>query len=252
MSQASLLLPEPPPFDPLGGARWRIDQGDAVDFLRALPDASVDLVTTDPAYESLEKFRAIGTTTRLKKSAASSNEWFEIFPNPRFPALLREVYRVLARDSHFYMHCDQETGFHVKPLAEVVGFKFWKAIIWKKGRRIGMGYHYRANHEWVLFFEKGKRKLADLSIPDVLDFDRIDKGYPTEKPWELSRVFIEQSSSPGQLVVDPFAGSASAGEAAVRTGRRFLGCDLKAGAVALGMGRLGRVAEGIARVGALP
>jgi site-specific DNA-methyltransferase (adenine-specific) len=58
---------------------------DAVAWLRDLPSESVDLVVTDPAYESLEKHRAIGTTTRLKHSKASSNDWFTIFPNNRFP-----------------------------------------------------------------------------------------------------------------------------------------------------------------------
>ena len=36
---------------------------DAVQWLRELPTESVDLVVTDPAYESLEKHRAVGTTT---------------------------------------------------------------------------------------------------------------------------------------------------------------------------------------------
>jgi site-specific DNA-methyltransferase (adenine-specific) len=48
---------------------------DAVDWLRDLPAESVDLLITDPAYESLEKHRAVGTTTRLKHSKASSNDW---------------------------------------------------------------------------------------------------------------------------------------------------------------------------------
>jgi site-specific DNA-methyltransferase (adenine-specific) len=239
-AQASLFAPEPP-VDILAGARWRIDQGDCIEWLRALPDASVDLITTDPAYESLEKHRAIGTTTRLKESAGSSNKWFEIFPNSRFPELFAEAFRVLRRDTHLYMHCDQETGFHVKPIAEAAGFRFWKALVWEKDR-IGMGYHYRAKHEWVLFLEKGKRKLANLGIPDVLHFPRVDKKYPTEKPWELSKVFVEQSSLLGEIVVDMFAGSASAGEAALRAGRRFLGCDLSVDAVTLGRERLGAIA----------
>ena len=63
---------------------------DAVDWLRDLAPESVDLVITDPAYESLEKHRAIGTTTRLKHSKASSNDWFNIFPNARFGELFTE------------------------------------------------------------------------------------------------------------------------------------------------------------------
>ncbi len=51
-----------------------LNNGDAVDWLRLLPDQSVDLVVTDPPYESLEKHRATGTTTRLKHSKASSND----------------------------------------------------------------------------------------------------------------------------------------------------------------------------------
>ena len=43
---------------------------DAVDWLRDQPAESLDLLITDPAYESLEKHRAVGTTTRLKHSKA--------------------------------------------------------------------------------------------------------------------------------------------------------------------------------------
>ena len=48
-------------------SRYELMTCDAVDWLRALPTASVDMVVTDPPYESLEKHRAVGTTTRLKR-----------------------------------------------------------------------------------------------------------------------------------------------------------------------------------------
>src|SRR6187397_2749067 len=99
---------------------------DAVGWLREQPAESIDLLITDPAYESLEKHRAIGTTTRLRHSKSSSNDWFQIFPNARFPELFREIYRVLRRHSHFYLFCDSETMFVAKPIAEAAGFKFWK------------------------------------------------------------------------------------------------------------------------------
>lgn len=198
---------------------------DAVDWLKTLPDGSVDLVVTDPPYESLEKHRKIGTTTRLKVSAASSNEWFSIFPNERFESLLAEIYRVMKKNSHFYIFCDQETMFVLKPIGEKVGFKFWKPIVWNK-MAIGMGYHYRAKYEFILFFEKGKRKLNSLSIPDILEFKRIRNGYPTEKPIELLELLIEQSSSEGEVVIDPFFGSGSALKAATNLGRDCKGCDI--------------------------
>ena len=205
--------------------RFQLTRGDAVAWLRTLPDESIDLVVTDPPYESLEKHRAIGTTTRLKHSKASSNDWFEIFPNDRFAELFAEIYRVLKKNTHFYLYCDPETMFVAKPLAEAAGFKFWKQIVWDKVQ-IGMGYHYRARYECILFFEKGKRKLNDLGVADIITHPRIRGGYPAEKPPQVTEVLISQSTEPGALVIDPFMGSGSTGVAAIGLGRNFMGNDL--------------------------
>ena len=212
-------------IDPAPIAEARVETCDAVELLRRLPDASVDLIVTDPAYESLEKHRAIGTTTRLKHSKSSSNDWFTIFPNARFPELFQEAHRVLKKHAHLYLFCDQETMFVAKPDGEKAGFKFWKPIVWDKCA-IGMGYHYRSRYELVLFFEKGKRKLHDLSVPDILTERPTRGGSPREKPPAVSEVLVRQSSDPGDLVVDPFCGSGSVGVAARKLGRRFLGSDI--------------------------
>src|SRR5688500_14818739 len=216
---------------------------DAVEWLRAQPAESIDCVITDPAYESLEKHRAVGTTTRLKHSKSSSNDWFTIFPNARFAELFEQAYRVLRRDTHFYLLCDAETMFVAKPVAEQAGFKFWKPLVWDK-RTIGMGYHYRARYEFILFFEKGKRRLNDLGISDVLSVPRVHGGYPAEKPVGVSEILIGQSSQPGDTIADPFMGSGSVGVAALKAGRRFLGNDLNLEAVRLSAARLRQFGEG--------
>jgi site-specific DNA-methyltransferase (adenine-specific) len=216
---------------------------DAVEWLRAQRDESIDLLVTDPAYESLEKHRAVGTTTRLKHSKGSSNDWFTVFPNARFGELFGEAFRALKRNTHLYLYCDAETAFIVKPIAEEAGFKFWKPLVWDK-KTIGMGYHYRARYEFILFFEKGKRRLNDLGIADVIAVPRIHRGYPAEKPSAVSEVLIKQSSLPGELVADPFMGSGSVGIAALKTGRRFNGCDLNSEAVRLTADRLRQFGSG--------
>ena len=132
--------------------------------------------------------------------------------------------------------------FVAKPAGEAAGFKFWKPIVWHKVR-LGMGYHYRATYELVLFFEKGKRKLNDLGVPDVLAVPRVFNGYPTEKPVEVSEVLVSQSTTPGELVVDPFMGSASVGVAAARLGRDFAGNDLNPAALLLARERLTPLAD---------
>ena len=217
---------------------------DAVDWLREQPTGSIDLLITDPAYESLEKHRAIGTTTRLKHSKSSSNDWFTVFPNARFGELFQEVHRVLRRDTHFYLFCDAETMFIAKPEAERAGFRFWKPLVWDK-RTIGMGYHYRSRYEFILFFEKGKRRLNDLGIADIISEPRIHRGYPAEKPSAVSEVLITQSSREGDVVADPFMGSASVGMAALKLGRRFTGTDLNPEATRVAGERLAQF--GVAR-----
>jgi site-specific DNA-methyltransferase (adenine-specific) len=223
---------------------FEICNRDAVDWLREQPTGSIDLLITDPAYESLEKHRAIGTTTRLKHSKSSSNDWFTVFPNARFDELFQEVHRVLRRDSHFYLFCDAETMFDAKPKAERAGFRFWKPLVWDK-RTIGMGYHYRSRYEFILFFEKGKRRLNDLGIADIISEPRIHRGYPAEKPSAVSEVLIAQSSREGDVVVDPFMGSASVGIAALKLGRRFMGTDLNPEATRVAGERLAQF--GVAR-----
>ena len=208
-----------------------LHQGDAVTWLRSLASGSVDLIDIDVAYESLEKHRAIGTTTRLTGS------WFEIFRNERIPELFAECCRVLRSDRHFYFWCDQETMFVAKPIAEAAGFKFWKPLVWDK-QTIGMGYHYRARYEFILFFEKGKRRLNNLGTADVLQAKRITGGYPTEKPVEIHRTLIEQSTQPGELVIDAFMGSGSAGVAAVECERSFAGNDLSPASIAMASARI--------------
>ena len=97
--------------------------------------------------------------------------------------------------------------------------------------------------EFILFFEKGKRKLNDLGQPDIIECPRVYNGYPTEKPVEVSEVLIRQSTIEGELVVDPFMGAGSVGVAALKLRRQFAGNDLCSEAVGIARRRLVRDAS---------
>lgn len=212
---------------------------DYLEWVSELPDESVDLVISDPPYASLEKHRKTGTTTRLKKSQASSNEWFSVIPNAKLPELMKELYRVLRPKTHCYMFCDDETSDVLRRAGQEAGFHCWKRLVWFK-EVMGMGYHYRAAYEFILFFEKGTkpavmgnnfsgtRQLNDRGVMDVLSFKRL-KGkqyYPTQKPLPLMEVLVTNSTNPGETVIDPFMGSGVVGQAAIANGRRFWGTDI--------------------------
>lgn len=214
-------------------------QADGLSVLQDMADESIDSIVTDPAYESLEKYRKVGTTTRLKVSESSSNKWFDVVPNEYIGEQLIEMYRVLKNNSHAYIMCDQETMFYIRPAAESAGFKWWKAIIWDKGRD-GMGYHYRASHEVICFIEKGQRQLNSKSISDILKVKSLrGKGnYPTEKPVELSEILIKNSTNLGDTILDLYAGSGSVMEAALKNGRNAIGVDTSSNAINVAKARM--------------
>jgi len=216
---------------------YDVHQGDAFEWLRAMPAESVDLFLTDPPYQSLEKHRARGTTTRLKQSKGSSNEWFSVIGDDRMPELLREAYRVLRPDRHAYVFCDPDTLFVLRPAAQAAGFEFRRIIVWDKARA-GMGYGYRRQTEFVIYLRKGNRQVADLGVSDLIRCPGIRGGYPTEKPVPLLETLIFQSTQRGELVIDPFMGSGSAGVAAIGLGCSFRGCDISPRSLALAQERL--------------
>lgn len=223
---------------------------DVMDSLRALPDECIDLTVTDPAYESLERHRAKGSTTRLSQSKASSNEWFEVISNERMRGVFAELYRVHRPRTHLYILSDEATNEVYKTLARDAGWWVWKSLVWLKTTKVGlpkggMGYHWRNATERVLFLEKrsspqvcqadwtvrldpkGKgRQLNNKGWTDVIMAEPVRNSYPTEKPSTLLRPLIENSTAPGERVYDPFAGSGSLGEAAHYLGRRFTLSDL--------------------------
>lgn len=61
-----------------------------------------------------------------------------------------------------------------------------------------------------------------LKIPNILG----NKKHPTEKPVELLKVLIENSSNEGDIIMDCFMGSGSTGIACINTNRKFVGIEI--------------------------
>src|SRR5205085_7748613 len=102
--------------------------------------------------------------------------------------------------------------------------------------------NYGQMHELIVFAQKGTRPLTNpQEATDLLRFARVGENgrlHPTEKPLPLLEYLIGQSSYPGEVVCDPFAGAASTLVAAQNTGRRFLGMELDAAWYSQGLARL--------------
>lgn len=201
---------------------------DAFAFLETLPNESVDLVFTDPPYWTLNKWRNMGTTTRLGGNSDKDKQtgWFETIDSEELRRLICEIYRVLKKDRHAFIMCDGQTLKWILGYVEKAGFDYYKPLIWDKVS-LGMGYHFRSRHEFIVMLDKGKnRKPKNLSLPDIFTVPMVKGGYPTQKPLGLINTFIEQFTEENELVVDPFFGSGTVPLACQDFNRNFQGSDI--------------------------
>lgn len=201
---------------------------DAFAFLSGLENNSVDMVFTDPPYWTLNKWRNVGTTTRLGGNADKDKQtgWFETIDSEELWQLMCEIFRVLKKDRHAFIMCDGQTLKWVLGYAEEAGFNYYKPLVWDKVS-LGMGYHFRSRHEFIVMLDKGKnRKPKNLSLPDIITAPMIRGGYPTEKPLELINLFVEQFTEEKELVIDPFFGGGSVPLSCKIHNREFKGCDI--------------------------
>ena len=91
-----------------------------------------------------------------------------------------------------------------------------------------------SSFEYILFFRKGKgKKINHCGTADILSVpNKKTKGtdgkniHNTEKPIELMKILIENSSLTGEIVLDPFMGVGSTGMAAKELNREFIGIEI--------------------------
>ena len=87
--------------------------------------------------------------------------------------------------------------------------------------------------------ERGKRPTSVMWHTIVSPTGAEKTGYPTQKPEGIVRRMVQASSRPGDLCLDPFAGSGTLGAVAAKLGRRYLMMDASPEAVRLMRARLG-------------
>ena len=202
-------------------------KGDSATSMSVLPSESVDVVVTDPPY-------GISLLMKAKDGNVSPYQDDVSHILDTIDKVVGECYRVLKEGSHMYLFYDPRNYGAVREVCERKGFSVTETpLVWHKTGGGGPGggpLQWARNYESILFCYKGKgRTLNKLGESDVLVVPRIPpqkKIHPTEKPRQLLRQLIEQSTEPGDLVVDPFAGSGSTLLAAFECKRQAWGCEL--------------------------
>ena len=206
---------------------YKLLNGDCLELIKKIPDNSVDLIVTDPPYKCIS-----GGKPHLKNqpSGILSKNDGKIFEHNNILAedYFGELYRVLKEDTHCYIMTNTLNIENFLTTARDVGFGLHNILIWKKNNATPNRW-YMKNCEYILFFRKGKAKtINNVGTKQVIEVDNIigNKVHPTEKPTELMKILIENSSNEGDIVLDPFMGSGSTGIAALNSSRNFIGFEL--------------------------
>lgn len=188
--------------------------GDCTRVLKQLPDAFVDLIVTDPPY-------GVRYQDRFGRTVANDDD-----PN-RILGAFSDLYRVLKPNSvciSFYGWGLVDDFFRAWRRA---GFKPVGHIVWVKDYASRERF-LRYRHESAYLLAKGQPRLPSAALDDIQPWVYSgNTDHPTQKAVRILTPLIETFSQPGQLVLDPFAGSGSTLVAAQITGRRYLGIELE-------------------------
>jgi site-specific DNA-methyltransferase (adenine-specific) len=146
----------------------------------------------------------------------------------KFSEWLPEVYRVLKKGTHCYIMINARNLKELQIEAERVGFNFQQLLVWVKNNACPNKY-YLNNAEFILMLsKKPARNINNMGTKNVLFYDNIlgNKLHPTEKPVDLMKVFIENSSNKGDVVMDLFMGAGATGVACKELDREFIGIEI--------------------------
>jgi site-specific DNA-methyltransferase (adenine-specific) len=217
-----------------GGNTVSIFVNDVIAFLQSLPDESIDIITTDPAYSGMNNKLKLGKgriVGKYSEKGKINSKWFSEFEDTEenYALFLSECKRVLKKETgHIYIMFD---SYSLLTLGSIVRkyFEVKNLITWDKVN-IGMGHYFRRRHEYIIFGTNGNtRKIRNRTFPDIWRFKRIHNSkYPTQKPVEVFQTMIYASTEPEKkfTICDPFMGSASSAIAAIKNNCNYIGCDI--------------------------
>ncbi len=195
--------------------------GNCLDEIPKLKDNSIDCVIIDPPYGI--DYQSNFKKEKHEKIDGDRSKAFNLLDKS-----LTEVKPKLKKDSHIYIFTSWKVYEKVKPIVEkyftVKNCLIWNKTNWSMGDLKG---NYAEKYEMIIFAIQGNRKLLGEKRPvNVLDCSHTDNSeHPTQKPVELIKVFIENSTKESEVILDFFAGSGSTLLASKELKRKWIGIE---------------------------
>lgn len=205
-----------------------IYNADSYEFIKTMPDASVNLIITDPPYELVTGGNKKGYLSNAKKF--SSQDFIKIC-NGFDLSLLDELKRVCS-PFNAYIFCSNSQISKLMSWGEENGF-MTTLLIWHKPNAIPFANStFKSDLEFIIAMkEKGATFQGDTRLKSKFFQGNIVKdkttSHPTPKPIDLIRKLMMIGSNKGDVVFDPFLGSGVTAMVAKELGRECIGVEIE-------------------------
>ena len=213
---------------------YKLYHQDAEHFLACQPEGKYNVFLTDPPYgiDIQENMIGLGGHTGGSNSSGisfnDSKEEMEL----SISFLAKELYRITTFDAQGYIFVAPEFFYPIRDIFLAVGWAAYiKPMIWIKnasGQANQPSMYPGSCYEMILFLRKTDARLVAEGRPDWIQCPPIigeSKLHPNEKPVSLLLELLDRIAMPGMNLIDPFMGSGSSIEAAVKKKLFAVGCD---------------------------
>jgi site-specific DNA-methyltransferase (adenine-specific) len=204
-----------------------------------------DLVVTDPPYRLSSGGRNAQVMSGIFASDRYDNSG-ELMRTVRWDQFARPLLDACRPDADAYVMANDKQVFAAHAAMTGAGWRLHNLLVWNKGAPTRNRWYMKEN-EYVLYLWKGRaRTIRNPGSKQTFIAprpDRAEKIHDTQKPVPLLEHYIRNSSAPGGLVLDPFAGSAATLIAALRSGRRAVGFEIDVENYRAAVARLERECE---------
>jgi site-specific DNA-methyltransferase (adenine-specific) len=188
----------------------RLILGDCLEVLPTLGTGIANAIVTDPPY--------FVPATHYQTRTGSSRSLTDLgILEHYFSSVFRRINTVLTDDGFAYVFCDGQS-YPVMYCCAYPYFKAQRPLVWDKLVAF-TGYGWRHQHELILWCQRENAPAVPTGDGDILKCRAVaikERGHLAEKPVELLEKVIQKTKP--KVVLDPFMGSGSTGEACLNTG----------------------------------
>ena len=214
----------------------KLYNSDCLKKLEQIKSESIDAVITDPPYASggILQFASTKRDPVAKYSSTSKNIIPTFYGDRQdqishftfYILVLIEIHRVLKENAPVFMFTDWRQFGITGNAIQIADLNWRGSIVWDKGHcRIQQGYrqvceyiHYGCKGKWTnKIYEKGYFKSPNIN--------HSNREHLTQKPTDLLIFLLKSINKNNGMVLDPFMGSGSTGEACLQAGHSFIGIE---------------------------